>query len=201
MAPRLLQTTLPLRASRHLNLNLHVAQTTQREPRHLRIAHGLKQRMKDLSRHLRRQRMDDMPEVITVDHDVGLGGGEEFKAKIPDNVYQSQGDIISAPQEEIPVNPYAACLREVTAVFPDICPIFLKDQAFLNDFAPDAIIHAIVDLAETGKSYTKRRKTNNLKRKRDDEDDSDAEITLALRKYADPNRARVLLSYADIAKM
>ncbi|KAL1843084.1 hypothetical protein VTJ49DRAFT_3219 [Mycothermus thermophilus] len=61
----------------------------------------------------------------------------------------------------------ARCEDAVRDCFPDICPDFLNDQGHLHLWDSHAVISAILDDIEKGKSYPKRE--SKLKRKRDEE--------------------------------
>lgn len=85
------------------------------------------------------------------------------------------------------------CTREVTALFPDVCPQFLQSIAAPLQFSPQAVINHILDLIESGQTYKKREQPqkHTTKRKRDtDEQDDELEETVrnAKRMYTSDNR-------------
>ncbi|KAF4981330.1 hypothetical protein FZEAL_2863 [Fusarium zealandicum] len=79
-----------------------------------------------------------------------------------------------------------ACIQAVTALFPDICLDYLKSIAQPRLFISDDVINHIIDLEESGRSYTKKPKEASRKRKRDDEEEDPA--SAAKRKYDNPLR-------------
>ncbi|KAG8349867.1 hypothetical protein FVEN_g11952 [Fusarium venenatum] len=67
------------------------------------------------------------------------------------------------------------CLREVTAVFPDICPQYLETVAAPLNFSPQYTINYILDLPESGRTFEKREKPKKTvgNMKRDDNEQND----------------------------
>ncbi|KAM0563386.1 hypothetical protein ACHAPJ_001104 [Fusarium lateritium] len=82
------------------------------------------------------------------------------------------------------------CIQKVTAVYPDICLDYLKSVAMPLSFVAQDVVNYIMDLQESGQSYTKRPKQSIGKRKREDDDqDGDSEEVLqAKRQYNYPGR-------------
>ncbi|KAF4967919.1 hypothetical protein FSARC_4612 [Fusarium sarcochroum] len=82
------------------------------------------------------------------------------------------------------------CIQDVTAVYPDICLEYLKSVATPLSFVAQDVVNHIMDLQESGQSYTKRPKQSIGKRKRedDDQDDDSEEVMQAKRKYNYPGR-------------
>ncbi|KAJ4270145.1 hypothetical protein NW762_001818 [Fusarium torreyae] len=82
------------------------------------------------------------------------------------------------------------CIQEVAAVYPDICLDYLKSVAGPLSFVAQDVVNYIMDLQESGQSYTKRPKQSIGKRKREDDDqDGDSEEVLqAKRQYNYPGR-------------
>jgi TRIAD3 protein (E3 ubiquitin-protein ligase RNF216) len=87
--------------------------------------------------------------------------------------------------------PQDACFEEVTAVFPDICFNYLQSIAKGLEFISQDVINHILDLEDSGQTYTKRPKQTSKKRKReaDDQDDEHKDKMLEVkRRYIDPHR-------------
>ncbi|KAM0220111.1 hypothetical protein ACHAQI_000567 [Fusarium lateritium] len=87
--------------------------------------------------------------------------------------------------------PQDACFEEVTALFPDICLDYLQSIAKELEFIAQDVINHILDLGESGQTYTKRPKQTSKKRKREanDQDDEFKDRVLEVkRRYIDPQR-------------
>ncbi|WZH41226.1 hypothetical protein QYS62_002170 [Fusarium acuminatum] len=87
--------------------------------------------------------------------------------------------------------PQDACFEEVTAVFPDICLNYLQPIAKELEFIAQDVINHILDLEDSGQTYTKRPKQTSKKRKREADDQNDKQkdkVLEAKRRYIDPHR-------------
>lgn len=74
------------------------------------------------------------------------------------------------------------CTQAVLRIFRDVCPEYLEDLAVQHTYDHEAIISAILDQVEGGKSVPKR---VNRKRKRESEDVGDRLCDLR-KKYDNP---------------
>ncbi|KAK5987997.1 E3 ubiquitin-protein ligase-like protein [Cladobotryum mycophilum] len=89
------------------------------------------------------------------------------------------------------------CIRNVTSVFPDICPDYLRNLASKHGFDAPTVISIIVDQEEDRKPYPRRVKNNALKRKRDDGKVPEAEALRIQSKYDNPERRAKPVSSAQ----
>lgn len=98
-----------------------------------------------------------------------------------------------------------ACIQAVVSVFPDVCLEYLDKLAGPLLYDPDTVITYLVDLIESGTTYTRRRQANLRKRKRDEDDDDDdleeEEVCDAKRRYGHPSRAETSLSHGQMVAM
>ncbi|KAG5658341.1 hypothetical protein KAF25_010522 [Fusarium avenaceum] len=93
--------------------------------------------------------------------------------------------------KETSLPPQDACFEEVSAVFPDICLNYLQPIAKELDFIAQDVINHILDLEDSGQTYTKRPKQTSKKRKREADDQNDEQknkVLEAKRRYIDPHR-------------
>jgi hypothetical protein len=94
------------------------------------------------------------------------------------------------------------CTQEVTALFPDICLQSLQSIAAPLNFSPQAVINHILDLTESGQTYTKREQPKQAsgKRKRDTSEQHDGieeRVRKDRRLYTSDDRQQSQLSQRD----
>lgn len=81
-----------------------------------------------------------------------------------------------------------ACIRDVVALFPDICPRYLSEVAAPLDFEPARVVEKLLDDQDKGIVYTKKPLRSSLKRKRNnggepEVENPESEIFQAKQKY------------------